>query len=113
MVKWFWQRPQTGRALSVRSRDASSSATKIDFAELAPGIDVFLGQAAYLQLGYFETLSQLITATPALEQKESLSRAAGSAYIKHRDLVAQMVDHGQVVTDQQIGQTMVAGQILE
>ena len=98
MVKWFWQRPQTGRALSVRSRDASSSATKIDFAELAPGIDVFLGQAAYLQLGYFETLSQLITSTPELAQKESLSRAAGSAYIKHRDLVALIRERGDEPT---------------
>lgn len=94
MVKWFWRRPQTGRTLSVRSKDASSNTTKIDFAELAPGIDVFLGQAAYLQLGYFETLSQLITATPALEQKESLARAAGAAYIKHRDLVAVIRDRG-------------------
>lgn len=94
MVKWFWRRPQTERTLSVRSKDASSNATKIDFAELAPGIDVFLGQAAYLQLGYFETLSQLITATPELEQKESLARAAGAAYIKHRDLVAVIRDRG-------------------
>lgn len=94
MVKWFWQRPQAGRVLAVKSRDARSQTTKIDFAELAPGITTFLGQAAYLQLGYFETLSQLITATPALEQKESLSRAAGAAYIKHRDLVALIRDRG-------------------
>lgn len=94
MVKWFWKRANVGRALAVRSRGSGSQATKIDFAELAPEIGTFLGQAAYLQLGYFETLSQLITATPALEHKESLSRAAGAAYIKHRDLVELIRDRG-------------------
>ena len=98
MVKWFWQRPQAGRSFALKSRDAASNATKIDFAELAPGIDTFLGQAAYLQLGYFETLSQLITSTPELAQKESLSRAAGSAYIKHRDLVALIRERGDEPT---------------
>jgi len=94
MVKWFWQRPQVARVLSLRSRDAASDTTRIEFAQLAPSIEVFLGQSAYLQLGYFETLSQLISLTPALEHKESLSRAAGAAYIKHRDLVAVIRERG-------------------
>ena len=80
--------------LALRSRDAASGATKVEFAQLAPSIEIFLGQAAYLQLGYFETLSQLISVTPALEHKESLSRAAGAAYIKHRDLVAVIRERG-------------------
>ena len=68
----------TGRTLRVRSRDEVSDATLVDFAELAPDIDTFLGQAAYLQLGFFETLSELISATPGLADKEALSRAAGA-----------------------------------
>lgn len=59
----------------------------MDFAELAPDVDTFLGQAAYLQLGYFETLSELIALTPELAQKESLSKAAGAALTKHEALV--------------------------
>ena len=94
MLKWFRRRRTPGRVLTLRSRGESSDATRVDFAELAPDVDTFLGQAAYLQLGYFETLSQLITATPDLAGKESLSRAAGAALIKHRDLVALIRDRG-------------------
>jgi hypothetical protein len=40
----------------VRSRGDFGDVNRVDFEELAPAIDTFLGQAAYLQLGYFETL---------------------------------------------------------
>ena len=98
MLKWFRRRRTPGRVLTLRSRGESPDATRVDFAELAPDVDTFLGQAAYLQLGYFETLSQLITATPDLAGKESLSRAAGAALIKHRDLVALIRDRGDEPT---------------
>ena len=67
---------------------------RVDFAELAPDVDIFLGQAAYLQLGFFETLSELISATPELAKKESLSRAAGAALRKHEELVALIRERG-------------------
>lgn len=67
---------------------------RVDFAELAPEVDIFLGQAAYLQLGFFETLSELISATPELAKKESLSRAAGAALRKHEELVALIRERG-------------------
>lgn len=66
----------------------------MDFEELAPDIDTFLGQAAYLQLGFFETLSELIALTPELAQKESLSRAAGAALRKHEELVGVIRERG-------------------
>src|SRR3954453_13797247 len=89
VVTWFWQRPRRGeRALALRSRGDAGGATRVDFEELAPDVDTFLGQAAYLQLGYFETLSELIALTPELVQKESLSRAAGAALTKHESLIA-------------------------
>lgn len=88
MVTWPWQRKRTdAHPLRLRSRGDFGDVLRVDFAELAPAIDTFLGQAAYLQLGYFETLSQLIAPTPELSHKESLSRAAGAALIKHRELV--------------------------
>ncbi len=68
------------------------SAQRIDFAELAPELNRFLGQAAYLQLGYFETLTRGIRSTPDLATKEALSRAAGAALDKHRGIV-------QVITE--------------
>ncbi|MDY0909310.1 ferritin-like fold-containing protein [Microbacterium sp. CFBP9034] len=94
MVKWFWQRPDAGRKLQLRSREDLGDATRVDFEELAPEIDTFLGQAAYLQLGYFETLSELIALTPELSDKESLSRAAGAALTKHEELVALIRERG-------------------
>ena len=95
MVTWFWQRPRTGeRALALRSRGDLGDATRVDFEELAPDVDTFLGQAAYLQLGFFETLSELIASTPELVQKESLSRAAGAALTKHEALIALIRERG-------------------
>ena len=49
MVKWFWQRRPDGRALTLRSRGDFGDTTRVEFAELAPDIDTFLGQAAYLR----------------------------------------------------------------
>ncbi|PZU41357.1 MAG: hypothetical protein DI573_01420 [Microbacterium sp.] len=94
MLNWFRRTRTPGRVLTLRSRGEASGATRVDFSELAPDVDTFLGQAAYLQLGYFETLTQLIAATPELSQKESLSRAAGAALTKHQALVALIRDRG-------------------
>lgn len=95
MVKWFWQRDTTPRrTLALRGRGEQDDATRVDFAELAPELDRFLGQAAYLQLGYFETLTRLIRATPELAEKESLSRAAGAALAKHRGIVDLIAERG-------------------
>lgn len=100
VVTWFWQRaPRGERALKLRSRGDAGDATRVDFEELAPDIDTFLGQAAYLQLGYFETLSELIASTPELVQKDSLSRAAGAALTKHEALVALIRERGDDPTD--------------
>lgn len=95
MVNWrFWQRRPEARALRLRARGDDSGAVRVDFEELAPDVDTFLGQAAYLQLGYFETLSQLIATTPELADKEALSRAAGAALTKHEELVALIRERG-------------------
>lgn len=99
MVKWFWQRSDPARKLQLRSRDDLGGAHRVDFEELAPDIDTFLGQAAYLQLGFFETLSELIQTTPELAEKEALSRAAGAALTKHEALVALIRERGDDPTD--------------
>ncbi len=99
MVQWFWQRKSPRRTLTLRSRGEADGATRIDFAELAPELNRFLGQAAYLQLGYFETLTRLIRATPELAEKEALSRAAGAALDKHRAIVALIAEQGDDPTE--------------
>ncbi|MER7797957.1 ferritin-like fold-containing protein [Microbacterium sp. NPDC096154] len=88
MVNWkFWQRRPPARILRLRPRGEMGDARRVDFEELAPDVETFLGQAAYLQLGYFETLTRLIRATPELEEKEALSLAAGAALVKHRAII--------------------------
>lgn len=101
MVTWFWQRKKkpVGRTLKVRSRGDYGDVDRIDFEALAPDIDTFLGQAAYLQLGYFETITRLIRATPELAGKEALSTAAGAALTKHQQLVALIRDRGEDPTE--------------
>ena len=98
MVKWFWQRRPEGKALTLRSRGDFGDAVRVDFAEHAPDIDRFVGQAAYLQLGYFETITRLIRATDNLDEKEALSRAAGAALTKHRGLTDLIVERGKEPT---------------
>lgn len=99
-MQWFWKRrrPQE-RTLSLRSKGEASDSRRVDFEELAPDIETFLGQAAYLQLGYFETLTRLIRWTPELADKESLSRAAGAALTKHRGLVELIRERGADPTE--------------
>lgn len=92
---WFRRRRRPeGRVLALRSRGDLGDVARVDFAELAPEIDTYLGQAAYLQLGFFETLSELIASTPELAEKEALSRAAGAALRKHQELVALIRERG-------------------
>ncbi len=94
-MTWFFKRRRpVGRTLRLRSRGDYGDVRRVDFEELAPDVDTFLGQAAYLQLGYFETLSEMIASTPELSQKESLSLAAGTALLKHRELVGVIRDRG-------------------
>ncbi|NYE19924.1 ferritin-like fold-containing protein [Microbacterium immunditiarum] len=99
MVRWFWQRREPGRRLQLRARGDLGDANRVAFEQLAPDIDTFLGQAAYLQLGYFETLSELIAPTPELAEKEALSRAAGAALTKHEELVALIRERGDDPTE--------------
>lgn len=95
MLNRFRRRRTPRRVLALRSRADRAAATRVDFSELAPDVQTFLGQAAYLQLGYFETLTQLIRSTPELAQKEALSRAAGAALTKHQEIVALIRERGE------------------
>lgn len=88
MVNWFWKKRPAKRTLKLRSRGDMGDALRVEFAQLAPDVRTFLGQAAYLQLGYFETLTRLIRATDDLSEKAALTRAAAAALTKHQGIVA-------------------------
>jgi hypothetical protein len=68
--------------------------TKVDLAELAPSVEQFLGQAAYLQLTIFEDLSSILSTAPTVEAKEALSRAAAVSLDRYRALSAELAKTG-------------------
>jgi hypothetical protein len=67
---------------------------KVDISELAPEPLSYLGQAAYFELGVFESLARAVMTSPNLGSKEGLSSAAGSALTKHHGLIAEIRRRG-------------------
>ena len=90
MVNWPKRgavRPEPPRR---RPRVAPTDLTRIDFTELVPDPLPFLGQAAYIQLEFFEGLATAVAMAPTLPSKEGLSSAAGVALRKHHALIAEL-----------------------
>lgn len=67
----------------------------MDLAELAPGSDRYLGQAAYLQLSIFEDLATLVAAAPTVAGKEALSRAAAMSLRRFESLSEEIRRSGK------------------
>jgi hypothetical protein len=67
-------------------------AARVELVELTPATDAFLGQAAYLQLAFVESLARCAGAAPTTQAKEVLARVAALAIAKQRalsDLIAE------------------------
>lgn len=58
--------------------------------ELTPELSDFLGQAAYMQLSFFENLSRAVSVSPTTASKELVSKAAGIALARHHALTAEI-----------------------
>jgi hypothetical protein len=80
-------RPEAPR---LRPRVAPTELARVDFHELVPEAVPFLGQAAYIQLEFFEGLAKAVATAPTLPSKEGLSAAAGVALRKHHALIAEI-----------------------
>ncbi|GAB3616645.1 ferritin-like fold-containing protein [Okibacterium endophyticum] len=93
MVTWFQRRARSA-APRLRQRTGLRRTTRVDFAELTPDAASFLGQVAYLQLGFFQQLSSLGSASSDLGAKETLASAAGAALAKHQGCVAEIRRRG-------------------
>lgn len=74
----------------MRPRVAPTEVTKVDFTELVPEPVPFLGQAAYIQLEFFESLAKAVIDAPTMGSKEGLSAAAGIALRRHHELIAEL-----------------------
>ena len=88
----IWSKRRDPRAESprLRPRVAPTELTRIDFTEIVPDPVPFLGQAAYIQLEFFESLAKAVATAPDLTSKEGLSAAAGIALRKHHELIAEL-----------------------
>lgn len=74
----------------LRARGAARSVTRVEFTDLHPDPESYLGRAARIQLGHVETLGSLIGDFDRFDDKERLSIAAGFALAKHQGLVAEI-----------------------
>lgn len=96
VVSLFGRRQKRVDVPRVKSRrEAQVVVNRVDFAEMAPESMPYLGQAAYLQLAIFETLSRAMANAPSTEAKEALSRAAGLSLAKHHALAAEIAKKGK------------------
>jgi tRNA-(MS[2]IO[6]A)-hydroxylase (MiaE)-like len=94
VVNWFRRRSARVETPKLRTRSESAVATKVDLAELTPGLGIFLGQAAYLQLTIFENLGRAVATAPTVESKAALSRVVAASLGKYEGLVVEIERHG-------------------
>lgn len=94
MVNWFTRRVRRSDVPRLKPRGEASTVVKVDLAELTPELIPYLGQAAYLQLVIFQTLSGVVAQAPTLASKESVSRVAALSLAKHHGLIDEIVRTG-------------------
>lgn len=90
MVTWGKRRSVRQETPRLRPRVSPTDLARVDFTELVPDPVPFLGQAAYIQLEFFESLAKAVATAPTLPAKEGLSAAAGVALRKHHALIAEL-----------------------
>jgi hypothetical protein len=81
--------------LGSRREAAALQINHVNLRELTPDLLHYLGQAAYLQLSIFETLTRAVVGAPTTPEKEKISRVASSSLTKHHGLVAEIERRGQ------------------
>nr|WP_232842377.1 ferritin-like fold-containing protein [Terrimesophilobacter mesophilus] len=88
------KRPSPTRHRSRRP-NPDQVVNRVGLSELTPEFPRFLGQAAYLQLSFFENLSRAVTGAPTTASKEALSKVAAIALARHHALVAELEKLGR------------------
>lgn len=74
----------------VRRPNPDQIVNRVGLNELTPELGRFLGQAAYLQLSFFESLSGAVSTSPSMSSKETVSRVAGLVLARHHALVGEL-----------------------
>lgn len=95
---WFTRRRPTVELPRLSPRTPPAT-VRVDLHEVMPDLLPYLGQAAYLQLEQFQTLSRVAADTEGLAAKEVVSVAAGLALSKHQGIVAEIRRRGDEPAD--------------
>lgn len=95
VASWFSRRRPLVEIPRLRPRNRSVTQARVNLSDLAPELLPYLGQAAYLQLDAFESLSRAAGQAPSLSAKESISVAAARTIAKHQGLVAEIRRHNE------------------
>lgn len=95
MISWFRRRGPLVEVTRTRPRSGPLATTRVDFAELASDTSDFLGQAAYVQLAFFQLYSEISRDSGKLLTTELLAGPAGHALAKHHRLVREIRHRGE------------------
>ncbi|MFJ4220700.1 ferritin-like fold-containing protein [Curtobacterium luteum] len=97
MVSW-WNRKRAAQlaAAWLASRNPkNASGERLQLDDVSPELDVYLGQAAYLQLSMYETMGRAGAAAPTLSGRLVTGVLATTALERHRTIVAEIERIGQ------------------
>lgn len=92
MVTLFSRRKKRPSSSRPRSRrpNPDQVVNRVGLSELTPELSSFLGQAAYLQLSFFESLSRAVISSPSTASKEVVSKAAGLVLERHHAFITEI-----------------------
>lgn len=94
VASWISRRRPQVELPRLKPRGTPAPATRVDLHEVMPDLLPYLGQAAYLQLEAFQTLSRVVIDVDDLGDKEKIAAAAGASLSKHQGVVAEIRRRG-------------------
>jgi hypothetical protein len=90
----IWPGRRRPRPSSQRRKPGPARVERVGLGDLRPDPVALLGQAAYLQLAWFETATAIAGRASDLAARESITRIAAVILQKHHDLVDLMTERG-------------------
>jgi hypothetical protein len=97
VVSW-WNRKRAAQLaaawLASRNPKNASQVERLQLDDVSPELDVFLGQAAYLQLSLYETMGRAGAGAPTLSGRLVTGVLATTALERHRSIVAEIEQMG-------------------
>ncbi|AMM20301.1 hypothetical protein AX769_09170 [Frondihabitans sp. PAMC 28766] len=101
MVSWKSLRARRARPANTRPRAASRPrvVSRVELGDFTPDLDVYLGQAAYLQLALFESLGRAAHIAPSTRTKTLTGAVATSTLERHKGLLTEIERTGADVPE--------------